>query len=100
MALPTALQLAVVVALFAVAALFASALDLDRRLRALPLWLRALVVATAATPLFFLDRDVFPDVLVDDSVVALAVFLALWIALPVLLSRVVATEPPESGSAC
>jgi hypothetical protein len=99
MALPGVVQVGLAVALLVVGIAIERYARTDRKLRALPWWLQLLVAGVAISPLLF-GHDAVPDLVVGDTVVLLAVSLVLWLGLPFLLSRVVATTPPESRATC
>lgn len=95
--------LAVTLAFFGV--VVAVGVVIDRRLRSdaklgsLPLWGQLLVGAVAMTP-FVLGVEQFGVGPIDGTAVAFAVSVALWIALPTLLARVVTTDPQGTGGRC
>ncbi|MFB6074557.1 MAG: hypothetical protein ABEJ89_06055 [Haloarculaceae archaeon] len=100
MALPAWAQLVVLALVFVAAFAVERRVHADRRLRALPFWTRLAVTLLAMSPLLAIDRGVFPGGLVDESIVAVSVSFALWIALPLVAWRLIGEGRSEPAPAC
>ncbi|MFB6195376.1 MAG: hypothetical protein ABEI80_04330 [Haloplanus sp.] len=101
--LPLVATLVSLVVVFAVGFWFGERTDAGRRRRGLPTWLRLVVAGMSFGALHVgLFVASFSVPLVDETVVAFAVFVALWLGLPYLASQFVdwETRATERSGQC
>lgn len=98
--LPALVQMAVLVAAFVVALAIDRRVHADATRRALPQSLELLVAFLAMLPLVALSAGIVPETAVDDTVLAVVVSFALWIALPLAFSRLVGTTERDPRGGC
>lgn len=100
MTLPAIIQFAILGGIVLVGVIIAKYAYVDAKLQRLPTWLQLLVGGIGVSPLFTLDHGFVLEGVLDPSVVAIAISLALWLILPLLFYRAIGAEPPNQHGTC